>query len=383
MSSLYQQSLLVIKDGQSASGAYVASPNFPTYQFCWLRDGSFTAHAMDTAGEYASAEAFFRWVGSTITRYGHKLADVQVKIEKGLPIGKDDPLHTRFTLDGKETLVDSEWGNFQVDGYGTWLWALAEHVRRSGNTVLLKELSQPIDITLRYLELVWTLPNYDCWEEFPAFLHPYSLATVYGGLAAVDGLIRDGLFETRAVDVKRLAGQVYDFLQKYAVVDGLFVKHIWPAKDGEEPRPYINKSRGVDASLLGLAIPYRVFPLDHPLVLNTIAAIEKDLHRPNGGVYRYREDVYYGGGEWILLAAWLGWYYAQSGDLTRAEEMLRWIESQADENGHLAEQMNEHVLAPEEYEPWVKKWGPVAKPLLWSHAMYVILTNAVKQGKAG
>ena len=40
--------------------------------------------------------------------------------------------------------------------------------------------------------------------------------------------------------------------------------------------------------------------------------LEKDLRFPNGGVYRYREDVYYGGGEWILLSAWLGWYYSLS-----------------------------------------------------------------------
>jgi hypothetical protein len=27
-------------------------------------------------------------------------------------------------------------------------------------------------------------------------------------------------------------------------------------------------------------------------------------------------------------------------------------------------------------EPWVKRWGPVATPLLWSHAMYLIMSAA-------
>ena len=55
--------------GQYESGAYIASPNFPTYQYCWLRDGSFTAYAMDRAGEYSSADAFFRWAGRTIQKH--------------------------------------------------------------------------------------------------------------------------------------------------------------------------------------------------------------------------------------------------------------------------------------------------------------------------
>jgi hypothetical protein len=24
-------------------------------------------------------------------------------------------------------------------------------------------------------------------------------------------------------------------------------------------------------------------------------------------------------------------------------------------------------------EPWIERWGPSAKPLLWSHAMYLIM----------
>jgi hypothetical protein len=27
-------------------------------------------------------------------------------------------------------------------------------------------------------------------------------------------------------------------------------------------------------------------------------------------------------------------------------------------------------------EPWVRRWGPVATPLLWSHAMFVIAEAA-------
>jgi len=379
MASLYQNSLSIIKKGQSSTGAYVASPNFSNYQYCWLRDGSFIAHSMDVAGEYASAAAFFRWVGRAINSSEKKVEIIQQKLLAGQPIKDDDALYCRFTLDGKEENKESTWGKFQIDGYGTWLWALTKHVRLSGDTSLLQELVRPIETTLRYIQLVWKLPNYDCWEEFPEYLHPYSLSSIYGGLKALASLINVGLFQTDVVEVSQLANQIFDFLQTFAVEDGLFVKHVLPAQNGQMPRPL--SSKGVDASLIGLAIPYETFPADHPLVVKTIQAIETGIRYPEGGVYRYKEDVYYGGGEWVLLTAWLGWYYALTGSGSKAENILHWIEAQADENGYLAEQYNDHCLAPKQYVPWVSKWGPVAKPLLWSHAMYIILANALQQGR--
>jgi GH15 family glucan-1,4-alpha-glucosidase len=378
---LFRHSIEVIKKNQNSSGAFIACPNFSTYHYCWLRDGSFIAHAMDTAGEYDSATAYFRWVGNTIQKYGGKLVIIRDHLKKGIRLGKDDFLHTRFTLEGNEDTEDAEWGNFQIDGYGTWLWALAEHIRLSGQTELLKELDKPISITLQYLDLVWQLPNYDCWEEHPEYLHPYTLSTVYGGLDAVDVLVKEGLYSTGVVDLEYLKKEVLSFLVQHAVVNGGFVKHVNPASDGISARPFAQS--GVDSSLLGIAVPYRVLPLDAPLVKKTVQLIEKDLHRAGGGVYRYKEDVFYGGGEWILLSAWLGWYYALDGKVREARDLLQWIESQADAEGSFAEQMTDHPLAPQEYEPWLKKWGPVAKPLLWSHAMYIILKNAIDTAEKG
>jgi len=110
----------------------------------------------------------------------------------------------------------------------------------------------------------------------------------------------------------------------------------------------------------------------------TIAQIEAHLRRPGGGVYRYLGDTYYGGGEWVLLAAWLGWYYTEVGEEERASELLNWVEAQADDEGHLPEQVSTHLLATDRYAEWEARWGPVAKPLLWSHAMYLILHRALE-----
>ncbi|KPV52167.1 hypothetical protein SE17_17090, partial [Kouleothrix aurantiaca] len=48
-------SIALIRAHQSPNGAYVASPTFPTYHYCWFRDGTYIAYAMDLVGEHASA----------------------------------------------------------------------------------------------------------------------------------------------------------------------------------------------------------------------------------------------------------------------------------------------------------------------------------------
>ena len=45
-----RRSLDVLRQGQSATGAFIASPTFPTYHYAWLRDGAFCARALDRVG---------------------------------------------------------------------------------------------------------------------------------------------------------------------------------------------------------------------------------------------------------------------------------------------------------------------------------------------
>lgn len=369
---LLAHSISVILNNQDKSGAYIACPNFPTYHYCWLRDGSFTAYAMDRSGYFESSDRFYRWVGMVIERYSSKVAVLAEYIKNNKKPDSQCILNTRFTLDGFEE-GENGWGNFQIDGYGSWLWGLAEHAKLSGDYSILSDLAQPIETTIRYLQLAWKLPNYDCWEEHPNFLHPYSLATTYGGLAAILELQKAGVIHLPESGITELLSNVKQFLLENSLADQRFAKHILPSVDGASFSPDIHS--GVDASLLGLATPYNVFPLDDARICLTIETIEKDLWLNGGGVYRYKADVYYGGGEWILLAGWLGWYYTLAGQHAKASQLKRWIESTADAQGNLPEQVSEHLLAPAMRDHWIKEWGPVATPLLWSHAMYIILTR--------
>jgi GH15 family glucan-1,4-alpha-glucosidase len=349
MLNLAQRSIQIILENQSPSGAYLASPNFPTYHYSWFRDGAYIAYAMNCIGQHESAARFHSWAARIINRRAGRVASALQKARCGEALTENDILHTRYTLDGEEGEKEA-WPNFQLDGFGTWLWSLAGYQNLAG-VPLPADWVSAARLVSDYLAALWRLPCYDCWEEFPNLVHTSTLAAIYGGLQASSKLLDDRYTKPTQ--------EIFSFLHSNAMMDGRFVKACGRSD--------------VDASLISLAVPYQIVTPDDPKMRNTILAIEQDLL--HGGVQRYAEDTYYGGGEWILLTAWLGWYYARSGQLEKARSLFTWVERHADENGNLPEQVPEYLNDDSAYLEWQQRWGAVASPLLWSHAKYLILKS--------
>lgn len=353
MTDLFQRSIELILQNQAPSGAYVASPNFATYRYCWFRDGAFIAYAMNLVGEHTSAARFHDWAAAAINPRADIVRRALMKTQRGEPLSGADILHTRYSLNGSEAPA-GDWPNFQLDGFGTWLWALGEHRRLSNSSLPEKWVPEKwlnaALLVADYLAALWPRPCYDCWEEASDRVHAHTLAAIYGGLQAHTLL--------SGADHRTTLGEISRFLRDQAMADGHFVKFVG--------------SKDVDTSLLGLATPYAVVKPDDPVMQATVSKIEADL-RQGGGLHRYITDTYYGGGEWVLLTAWLGWYYAQTGKRDKAESALKWVEAQADAQGQLPEQIPLTLNDPTYYTPWRERWGEIARPLLWSHAEYIIL----------
>jgi GH15 family glucan-1,4-alpha-glucosidase len=55
---LFQRSIDILLANQHSSGAYVACPTFPVYQFCWFRDAAYVAYALDLVAERTAPDAF-------------------------------------------------------------------------------------------------------------------------------------------------------------------------------------------------------------------------------------------------------------------------------------------------------------------------------------
>ena len=260
---------------------------------------------MSRAGEVDSAERFFDWCAGILE-------------ERAAPIRRGERLHARYTIDGDESTM--KWLNFQVDGYGLWLWALREHCDRHRRPA--DRWHGAVQLTLEYLRRHGAEPSIDWWEERDG-LHAATLASVAAGLEA------------------------------------------W-GEQAALPEP----EERLDASLLALPLLGRGAA--------PVAEVEVRLVSPSGGVHRNLEDTYYGGGEWLLLTAMLGLCYVATGRPDDARAKLDWVAEHATAEGHLPEQSQDHLLHPSMYESWVQDCGPPASPLLWSHAMFLTLATELQ-----
>jgi GH15 family glucan-1,4-alpha-glucosidase len=348
--ALARRSIQVLKAGQAGSGAFVASPSFPTYHFAWLRDGAFCAYALDLVGEREAAAAFQRWVADSVESHRPMIESVIARVQEDeIPHAHEMP-PARFTVDGALETPDPEdpWPNFQVDGYGMWLWALNGHVAGE----LPAPLKATVELVARYLAATWPLESFSCWEELDGGEHASTLGAAIAGLDAAAVLLDDAAWVDRSAVIR-------DALLRRFVHEGGITR-------GPD-------DHRVDGSELWLGVPFGVVPVDDPRLEETVRRITRELYVPGGGVYRYRGDTYYGGGEWPLLACSLAWHCLRSGEDDVVDSIREWVRAQADENGDLPEQVATNAQDPSMVEPWIERWGPSAKPLLWSHAMYLIM----------
>ncbi len=345
---------------QDASGAYPASPTFSAYRgYCWFRDGAFIADGVSSLGGVDSASAFFDWCARILLTREEQVQAIVLAAAVGNPVPDSEMLPTRFTFAGIEG--DDDWWDFQLDGYGTWLWAVVEHARRHG--LALERWQRAIQLSVDYLVSSWSRPCFDWWEESSDRVHVSTLGCIAAGLSAV---LEAGVLDAAR---QRSARSALEAILATVHSDGKHDGHLGKWLGSGE----------VDASLLAVIAPLGVIPADEPLGLGTIRAVDDQLN-VDGGVHRYLADTFFGGGQWPLLSCFLGLALLAAGDREAALGQLRWAASTATEHGDLPEQSARHLLDPSMIQEWLDRWGPVATPLLWSHAMYIRL--AVELGVA-
>jgi GH15 family glucan-1,4-alpha-glucosidase len=207
-----------------------------------------------------------------------------------------------------------------------------------------------------YLASSWQRPCFDWWEESHDQVHVSTLGCIAAGMSAVAGA---GLLDARR---EALASSTAASASRLILDEGLVDGHLakWLG------------ATAVDASLLAVVYPMRAIEPTSAIGLSTIAAIDAELN-VGGGVHRYRVDTFFGGGQWPLLSCMLGLAFSAAGLPDRARGQLRWAAGTADDAGWMPEQVPDHLLDPSKRQEWIDRWGPVAKPLLWTHAMYVRL----------
>ncbi len=236
---------------------------------------------MSRVGEVDGAEAFFGWCDRILTNRSAQILDLAARGGATWRTLRSPNTSTRYTVDGVET--GTEWQDFQLDGYGTWLWALDEHSRRhrppAGRVPGRSRAHRAVPLR------VLGLPFYDWWEEHGDQRHPSSLAAIRAGLLAaaswpeLDAQLRERA-EAAALGIAAL-------IETEGIHDGHLTKQLG--------------STEVDGSLIACITPFRLYPAAHPVAIATAAVVERDL--APGGVYRFLADTFYGGGEWCCWPA--------------------------------------------------------------------------------
>ncbi|KAH3767792.1 glycoside hydrolase family 15 protein [Pelomyxa schiedti] len=386
MEASYKELKVHLRD--VSTGAIIASDAFDWYKYCWLRDGTFCAYALDvySGGSCPEAKNFYFWVHSVILEYQHKFMALMAALHSrtdGHPIPPGMFPHTRFTVDGKE--VPGEWGSFQIDGYGAFLWGAAYHAKSYLNdttaNMFISKIRTSLELVTTFLVNFWDEPCYDCWEEFgppgQRVLHPSTLACVYAGLRDISVWVAD----TR---IPKVLQRIEAFLNQRCIghnARGPYFRK-WVSADPSGPT-----RDQVDASLLWLQYPFNVVDPSHPAMQNTIAMIQSDLTVPNPaatncwGVRRYQGDTYYGGGAWIILGLWLA---CIARDSRRAESTLLWAMSlmRMESNRCLLPEQeirDETVFDVHAKNRWISEHGHPAPNLAWSHAMFLLLGKMFRE----
>lgn len=374
----YKRSILAMQLMSSKkTGASIAAPEFdPQYRmsggygYCWGRDSTYVAVALDEAGFVPEAEKFYTFA-----------ARVQ---------NRDGSWFQRYFTDGSAAPT---WGK-QIDQAATILWGYSHHYRVTRNRHFLAEIWPSLEAGASYLERSLEkngLPaaGMDIWEDANA-QSTYAAAAVCGGLMAAAGLA------AVAGDIKK-EEQWRSAAEK---VRAGIIEHLWSGEKnrfirginlkvsrddyrqarqrgetacretdstGLYPAFRVPFDRRLDAALLGLAFPFGVLKPDDPKMLSTARAIEDELwNSDTGGVHRYTGDSYRGGNPWLITTFWLSIYHSLLGNRERAKELCRWGLDQA----------NHLLLLPEQADR--SKGGPAwVMPLNWSHAMYILAVRAL------
>ncbi len=410
--ALYRRSLLVFAlMTNKKTGAILAAPEVDEeftrcgrYSYCWGRDAAFIADALDKCGLSEDVERFYRWT-----------AMVQ---------DDDGSWQQRFYTDGN---LAPSWG-LQVDESGSIIRGILKHYENTGNIQFLRDMwpsvKKGIGFMLSFLDAETGLPwlSFDLWEERLGE-HAYSSAAVCAGIeagAAIAEILanKDGAkieaggapideksvsaskvltvsedaiptpteltstaeaWEKAAADLRKSIERSFwhpewnRFVRSIRVkLNGWGEEHtdakVWlKTNDRSICRDYSLVDGSLDISLLGLSVPFGIYPAEDPRMVSTAQIVEQQLgiHQA-GGLMRYEYDGYIGGNPWVLATLWAALYHIEGKSYKKALDYLNWAVRSATEQGLLPEQVDKDTGKP----AWVI-------PLTWSHAMFILVLDGL------
>jgi isomaltose glucohydrolase len=343
---LYQQCIDTIVQLQQHQGYFLSSSNFASP--CYIRDCSFASHALDLDNQRDKSRKFLQWALDVLRENTFKMQLTMDRIGLGLAISEQDYIPCKFEQNGEAEVCSST----QIEGWAAFLWALAKHCKIYGDTSLIEENRQQLNLLYNYLSVLWQYPSCSCWEQDNDKIHISNVIAVYGGLSCIKPYIK--------VKGKEQLSEI----KKYVIDNGIYKNHLARWRGSSQ----------TEAILLWALYPYGIFDKDMDLEKTVVSKIVKELH--NSGLYRFKNDNYYGGGVWPLLNCFLGLGYLALGDNYNAREQYELVSRLL--NKGVPCELQPSNPNSQEYSIWVKNFGKPAQNHLWTAAMYIIFTKEME-----
>ncbi len=303
------------------------------YRFSWVRDASFTLHALSVAACPGEAEAFFSWMARTASAEG--LANGQ-SLQVLFGVGGEWEV-TERTLDhltgwggSRPVRIGNDaWRQRQLDVYGELLDAA---YRLRGQLNRLDEHGRWFLISLADAAANhWTEPDHGIWEVRGRPQHfVYSKLMCWVALDRAIGLA-DELDAAIRVPVWKAAREV---------IREAIEEHGWSRQAGAYSQAF--GSDLLDASALMLPITGFTMP-DDPRTQATVTAVRERLTGPSGLIHRYeRVDDGLAGeeGAFLMCSFWLAHALALMGEGAEAREVFEQAAACANDVGLLAEEVD-------------------------------------------
>lgn len=311
------------------------------YRLCWLRDAYFVVRAMNRLGATTAMEEFLRFINNLVAGID---AEDNEPLQPVYGINWETTLEEREvdTLSGFHDIGPVRVGNdayrqTQHDVYGGVVLALSQLVfdhRIPGihSDALLSRLEHAGRLAVEY----FAKPDAGIWEfRESAHIHTYSSLMCWAGCDRLARICEHLGEDEKAAYWRGEADRMHDVLLEEA----------WSA----EKESFVATFGGntLDASLL-LMFELGFLPPDHPKMLGTLAAVERELVR-DGFVYRYTDADDFGEPEnaFLVCAFWLVDALAM---VDRTDEARRLFERLLDARNDLG-LMAEHI-DPRTGEMW-------------------------------
>jgi glucoamylase len=344
LNRMVRRSFLVLKLLTDRNhGGIVAAPCMdPEYRFCWPRDATYVAYALDRCGFHEEAKRFYKWC---------KRAQE-----------KEGGLYQRYYIEAK---IRGPCWSSQIDEIATVIWSVGKHFDLTNDLEFIKSMWSSIKKAAEFMcaainPTTNLTESVGLWEEkFGS--HTYSNAAICSALKTSARIAKfmdeDNLSEKWDAEAEKIKEALLNLT--------------WDSRRNRFIKTFNPKDEGLDVSLLGLTVPFEVLPAQDERMQKTVLAIEQSFNFEVGGIGRYPGDLYYNGNPWILTTLWLALYYEQLGDIGKAEMIVKWVIEHATDLGLLSEQVDKSTGLPIS-----------AIPLAWSHAFFILAVLGLKELKA-